>query len=161
RLFQCHKDDPSPDPLHRKEFLNMGRSIFSKRILTASPAIMATIMMSVLIGVIATYATIPDQSGVIYGCYNKRGGSIRVLDNSVTNCGANETALNWNQTGPQGPIGPQGPQGPQGATGLQGPTGPAGPAGPSGVSGYEVILGATVDIPSGTLGTAVADCSSG
>ncbi len=53
----------------------------NKRFLTAS----AAIVMSVLIGVVLTYATIPAPNGVIYGCYDK-SGSIRVIDNSVTTC---------------------------------------------------------------------------
>ena len=81
-------------------------------------------------GVILVRATIPDPTGVIYGCYSKSGG-LRVIDNAVAACNPNETQLTWNQTGPAGPIGPIGPAGPQGATGAAGATGPAGPAGPS------------------------------
>jgi hypothetical protein len=65
---------------------------------------------------------------VIYGCYTKSGGAIRVLDNTVSKCGNNETSISWNQVGPIGPLGPQGPIGP---AGTQGPIGPQGPAGPS------------------------------
>src|SRR5215470_2603175 len=91
-----------------------------------------------------TFATIPDPVGIIHGCFNKSGGNLRVIDNSVTSCGSNETAINWNQSGPMGPQGPVGPAGPQGPMGLvgpagpagaQGPTGPTGPAGPAGSSG--------------------------
>jgi hypothetical protein len=82
-------------------------------------------------------ASIPDADGVIHGCYNKSGGSIRIIDSSVTRCGSNETAVNWSQTGPPGPIGPQGPQGPTGPAGATGPTGPVGPAGPRGPAGPE------------------------
>jgi len=97
------------------------------------------------------FATIPDGSGVIHACYSKSGGSLRVIDSSVTSCGQNETALTWNNAGPrgpqgvpgpQGPVGPAGPQGPEGATGPAGPQGPAGPegaqgpAGPSGEGGH-------------------------
>ena len=102
---------------------------------------------SVALGVVVvTRASIPDAAGVIHGCYKKDNSSLRVIDNSVTQCEANETAINWNQIGPQGPQGPQGlpglpgPQGPQGLIGpigpqgLQGSTGPQGPAGPSGPS---------------------------
>ena len=66
------------------------------------------------------YATIPDASGVIHGCYSKSGGDLRVIDNSVTNCKSTETALNWNLQGPQGVQGPQGAQGPQGPAGTSG-----------------------------------------
>lgn len=84
------------------------------------------------------YATIPDSSGTIHGCYSKSTGTLRVIDSSVTNCDAKETSLNWNIQGPQGPQGPTGPQGatgPQGPAGPQGPQGPQGPTGPAGPSG--------------------------
>jgi hypothetical protein len=102
--------------------------------------------MLAAVGVFLLRATIPAPNGVIYGCYNKSGGAVRVIDNDVTTCNSNETQLTWNQTGPQGPIGPQGPQGvtgpqgpsgplgPQGLTGPQGPSGPSGAAGPGGLS---------------------------
>ena len=94
------------------------------------------------------YATIPDSGGVIHGCYSKSGGSLRVIDASVTNCSKSETALDWNvqgQQGPQGPQGATGPQGPAGPQGAAGPQGPAGPPGPSGLShGY---LASTSNVP--------------
>ena len=67
------------------------------------------------------YATIPDASGVIHGCYTNRGGLLRVIDTgSGGRCTSLETPLNWNQQGPKGDPGPQG---------LQGPPGPAGTLG--------------------------------
>jgi hypothetical protein len=75
------------------------------------------------------YATIPDAQGVIHACYDKQSGQVRIVDTAPNTlpkgCGAKETAIGWNQTGPQGPAGPagpQGPQGPQGAAGAPGPT---------------------------------------
>jgi hypothetical protein len=106
----------------------------------------------VFIGAVLTYATIPAPDGVIYGCYNKSGGSIRVIDNAVTGCSSNETQLTWNRTGPQGPIGLQGPSGPTGATGAAGPLGATGPAGPAGATGATGPAG-----PAGTGGLPVAD----
>jgi hypothetical protein len=107
----------------------------------------AVIGVAVLItaGVVLTHATIPSSSGVIYGCFNKSGGSIRVIDDAVTKCGSNEQQLTWNQTGPQGPIGPIGPQGPTGAAGAQGQIGPQGPVGPSDIvaSGGTTTAGGT------------------
>ena len=86
------------------------------------------------------YATIPDSSGAIHGCYARSGGSLRVIDATVTNCKSGETSLDWNvqgQQGPQGPNGPAGPVGPQGPQGPSGSQGPVGPQGPSGLShGY-------------------------
>ena len=66
------------------------------------------------------YATIPGPDGVIHGCYKKSGGAIRVIDAGVTECAANETALDWNAQGLPGPQGPQGPQGVQGVQGVPG-----------------------------------------
>jgi len=57
---------------------------------------------------------------------------LRVIDNSTAQCKSNETALNFNQTGPQGIQGLQGPAGPAGPQGPQGETGATGPAGASG-----------------------------
>lgn len=93
------------------------------------------------------YAAIPDQNGVIHGCYNTGGllqekGALRVSDDG--RCKSNEIAVDWNRTGPMGPMGATGPAGPTGATGPEGPqgakgdtgaTGPAGPAGPTGAQG--------------------------
>jgi collagen triple helix repeat protein len=96
----------------------------------------------VIAGALAVVHTaIPDSAGVIHACYTKSGGSLRVIDSSVTSCGQNETALTWNNVGPRGPQGlpgsqgPQGPAGPQGPEGATGPAGPQGPAGPEGAQG--------------------------
>jgi len=60
------------------------------------------------------HAMIPDAGGVIHGCY-VTNGQLRVIDESAgEQCKAGETALFWNQTGPQGPQGTPGQQGPQG-----------------------------------------------
>jgi len=108
-----------------------------RRRIPAALAIAAGVLL-VLAGV--AYATIPDSSGAIHGCYARSGGSLRVIDATVTNCKAGETSLDWNvqgQQGPQGPNGPAGPAGPQGPQGTTGSQGPAGPQGPSGLShGY-------------------------
>ena len=105
------------------------------------------------------FASIPGADGVIHGCFKKSGGTLRVIDMSVTTCGRDETLLSWNQTGPQGPQGPQGvpgpqgpagPAGPIGATGPAGPEGPAGPAGPAGPQGPAGSSAATFAFTSGT-----------
>lgn len=81
----------------------------------------------VLIGVVAGAmlvggATIASAHGGdasrIHTCVNS-SGLMKVVAPNVA-CGNNETALDWNQTGPSGPVGPTG------ATGPQGPTGDAG-----------------------------------
>jgi len=82
--------------------LDLREAINSKRYLKLTTA--AAVL--VICGLVLTYATIPDSNGVIHACYNKSGGSIRVIDDSVTKCSSNETSLSWNVTGPPGPIGP-------------------------------------------------------
>jgi hypothetical protein len=99
------------------------------------------VVIAAAVGLVAagiSYATIPDSSGVIHGCYQKSGGTLRVIDATVTTCAKTETELDWSQTGPPGPAGPQGPVGPAGPAGkdgAQGPQGPVGPAGPAGKDG--------------------------
>jgi hypothetical protein len=56
-------------------------------------------------------AAIPDASGVIHGCYKPSDGKLRVIDTEAgKTCASEETALVWNQTGPQGSVGPSGSQ---------------------------------------------------
>ena len=116
----------------------------SRRALTALVAAFGLLAVASV-----AYATIPDSSGTIHGCYAKSGGSLRVIDATVTGCKSGETSLDWNvqgqpgPQGPEGPAGPQGPTGPQGAIGATGPAGPEGPAGPAGTShAYSATNGA-------------------
>jgi len=45
------------------------------------------------------YATVPDSSGVIHGCYQTHNGRLRVVDTAAgAACRATEKALNWSQT---------------------------------------------------------------
>ncbi|HLM35580.1 MAG TPA: hypothetical protein VK278_07365 [Gaiellaceae bacterium] len=112
----------------------------------------------------AAFAAIPDAGGVIHGCYVKSGGSIRVIDATVTNCKSTETSLDWNQhgqpgvPGPQGPTGATGPKGDTGATGATGPqglTGAAGPKGDTGAKGDTGPQGPKGDTGSGVMKTIV------
>lgn len=96
--------------------------------------LVAAVAAALVAGGVA-YATIPDSSGTIHGCYQKSGGALDVIDATVTTCGKSQTELDWNVQGPTGPQGPQGPQGAQGPQGDPGPTGPAGPQGPQGPAG--------------------------
>ena len=116
---------------------------------------------SCLVAAGVAVASIPDAGGVINGCYLKSGGTIRVIDASVTSCKASETAISWNQTGPMGPIGLTGPPGPKGEDGLQGVQGIQGVPGASGVSGYELIRSAISTVTPGQLGSAFAECPAG
>jgi hypothetical protein len=80
------------------------------------PAVVALVVVGALLvaGGIA-YATIPDSSGVIHGCYQKNQGGLRIIDtDKAQTCSSSETPLNWSQTGPQGQQGQQGPPGPTG-----------------------------------------------
>lgn len=77
-----------------------------------------TLAGMVIGGSAVAFAVIPDANGVIHGCYRTSGaqsGSLRVIDSPAQTCNSNETAISWNQTGPQGPQGPTGPQGPAGS----------------------------------------------
>jgi hypothetical protein len=88
------------------------------------------------------FATIPN-GGVIYGCYAKSGGALRVIDRSVTNCKASETSLDWNVQGPAGAAGPPGPQG------------------VPGMSGREVVVGSELMLDPNEFGSAEAVCPAG
>ncbi len=72
--------------------------------------VVAAVALVLAIGGVA-YATIPDASGTIHGCYDGRG-ALRVVDpQSGGSCLAGETALSWNQQGVAGPPGATGPAG--------------------------------------------------
>jgi hypothetical protein len=62
---------------------------------------------------------------VLHACVSPGTSGLRLVD-AGTACRPNETAVQWNVTGPQGPAGPQGPVGPTGPAGPQGIQGPAG-----------------------------------
>src|SRR5437764_5428691 len=48
----------------------------------------------------AAYASVPDASGIVHGCYSKTSGSLRVIDSATQTCAATESSVNWSQTGP-------------------------------------------------------------
>jgi hypothetical protein len=86
-------------------------------------AALLVVAAALVLGATYAYASIPDSGGVIHGCFNNNNGQLRVFDTGATKpgpCSQAESALDWNQTGPQGAQGIQGPQGPQG---IQGPKG--------------------------------------
>jgi hypothetical protein len=101
------------------------RFAFTGRRLAAG--VVGVVIVGLAAGGIA-YATIPDSSGVLHGCYsangaNAKGGTQLYLVNSdQATCSNGQTAVPWGQTGPAGQTGPTGPAG---------PTGPQGPAGPT------------------------------
>jgi len=112
----------------------------------------------------AAYAALQDGKGVIHACVDGKGAT-RIIDVSVDACRKGETAISWNQTGPQGPAGANGTPGAQGAPGLQGAPGPAGAAGPAGAGGppgaqgVQGPQGATG--PQGPAGPSGASCNGG
>jgi hypothetical protein len=104
---------------------------------------------AVVVSVGMAYATIPDGSGVIHGCYSQSRGALRVVDAPTEQCNPNsEVPIEWNRQGPRGATGLQGlqgapgPQGPQGDVGPQGPQGAAGPQGDKGDAGPSDAYGA-------------------
>jgi hypothetical protein len=94
-------------------------------------AVVVAAMLVLASGAVAL-AAIPGANGVITGCRDTRTGALRVIDAEAgQTCTAKESALTWNQSGPQGP------------------------AGQDGVSGYEVVT-RDVLIPSFSGPTVVA-----
>jgi hypothetical protein len=89
-----------------------------------SSRVVGLVVSLAIVVVAAVQAAIPDPSGAIHACY-RNNGNLRLVDKS--NCTSSETALAWNQTGPQGPAGAPGPQGQLGTPG------------PASVTGYEII----------------------
>jgi hypothetical protein len=78
-----------------------------------SPSTAVALAALVLAAGGVAFATIPDSSGTIHGCYQTGNGNLRVVG-SASDCRNGESALVWNQEGPQGATGPTGPDGPPG-----------------------------------------------
>jgi hypothetical protein len=101
------------------------------KVLKAKSWIVLVVAAAVAAAVGIAHATIPDQGGVIHGCYG-RNGQLRVIDAPTESCRADETALNWNQAGQPGP---------------QGPAGSTGPAGPGTLNSAAVATAPYQDLP--------------
>jgi hypothetical protein len=56
----------------------------------------------------------PEPTDVIYACYKKVNGQLRIVKD-FGQCRPSELPISWNQMGPPGPPGPEGPPGPAGA----------------------------------------------
>jgi hypothetical protein len=77
------------------------------------------------------YASVPDSSGLIHGCYNPNGvtavngTALNIIDRDKASCSKNQQEISWSQTGPPGPKGDKGDQGPSGtfAGAFQSPNG--------------------------------------
>ena len=65
----------------------------------------AAVIFGLGLGVFASTASaaIPDEDGVIHGCYNQLSGATRIIEGS--RCGLFEKAISWSQTGPAGADG--------------------------------------------------------
>lgn len=115
--------------------------VFAKRLVSRAVLlgmVLAIAVSSAALGGLAVASgLIPAHDGTITGCYSA-SGQLRVVA-SAAECREHETALEWNQRGPEGPQGLQGPQGPQGPPGVagqdgqDGQDGAAGPPGPAGI----------------------------
>jgi hypothetical protein len=100
----------------------------------------------------------------IKACANKKTGAMRYIAKGA--CKKTETALSWNQNGPQGlpgsagTNGTSGPKGDTGITGLKGDTGARGETGVAGASGNTGAVGSSfiaLSICDGSDANSVAD----
>jgi hypothetical protein len=82
-------------------------------------------------------ALAPVDNGVIYTCYGRSNGALRVVGRT-TRCRRRERALAFDQRGPRGPVGLQGARGSLGPAGPTGKTGATGRTGKTGAGGTSV-----------------------
>jgi hypothetical protein len=74
---------------------------FLKRVVSSRVFVAVVAGVAVAAASSIAWATIPDSSGVIHGCYQMTSGALRVIDTDVGGrCLSAEKTLNWNQTGP-------------------------------------------------------------
>ena len=87
-----------------------------------APAIAAAVVLAYLMGA-ALAARAADEPVTFFGCLDDKGNLADVTTNQAKkpSCGNKETAVSWNQTGPQGVSGPAGLAGPAGGIGAGAP----------------------------------------
>jgi Collagen triple helix repeat (20 copies) len=103
-------------------------------------------------------ALMPTRGGVVYACYQKNNGNLRVR-NQTAGCGHHARPLAWNLRGPTGPAGPIGATG---ATGKTGPTGKTGATGKTGTTGKTGATGAPgTSVTATALGAGNGSCPNG
>jgi hypothetical protein len=84
-------------------------SIKTKSASRVGVAILAAVATAVVVGGVG-FASIPDGSGVIHGCYmpsaTASAYTLKVINTAKhPKCPVGYNSVNWNQTGPQGPSG--------------------------------------------------------
>jgi hypothetical protein len=109
------------------------------------------------------------HDGLLHGCVSNRTGVLRLVTSS-SSCqrrtthgkhrNPGETAINWNQAGPQGLQGLQGLQGIPGVQGTQGAQGSQGVQGPPGNDSATHIVVRTTSF-TGVAGQTAAICNPG
>jgi hypothetical protein len=75
-----------------------------KKFLSISLAVAVILAFS---AVAMAKAPIPPPSGVIYACYKKINGQLRIVSDP-SKCLPSEVSVSWNMVGPPGPQGPSG-----------------------------------------------------
>lgn len=68
------------------------------------PWLVALVAIAAL-GAGVVYGAIPDEDGIIHGCYQNQTGTLRVIESASETCRGSETALTWNQEGQPGADG--------------------------------------------------------
>ena len=87
------------------------------------------------------------KAATLTACVANMNGTVRFVASPASCIPGVESAVQFNQTGPQGiqgvqgPAGPAGPAGQAGQNGAQGPAGPPGPVGPAGQAGQNGAQG--------------------
>jgi hypothetical protein len=108
---------PLREGLTQRQYKMVTR-IKSAVLASSTKALVVGVMVGALLVATAGFV-VAQSSTVITGCIQKQTSLLKIP--SSGSCDPkNETAISWNQ------VGPQGPQGPQGETGATGPPGPAG-----------------------------------
>jgi hypothetical protein len=98
---------------------------------------LSTVALLATLGGVA-WASIPSPKGIIYACYDKRGGQLRVINTAAHGkCRHREAPLSWTETGARGQRGARGVTGTRGVMGPRGSAGPTGPAGAPGATGAQ------------------------
>jgi len=100
---------------------------------------LGVIITAVSVGAVSFASATGDAT--IQACANKKTGAMRYI--SKGGCRSTETALSWNQRGPQGVPGSTGAKGDTGARGDIGPAGARGDTGATGPRGEAGVAAAT------------------